>query len=1076
MKKLFLAILMGALTWSAWGQTRVSGKVTDSAGEPVPGVAVFVRGTTTATVSDANGNYSIVAKEADNLLFSCIGFEETLLPVGKRSIINVTLAESIQELDQVVVTGYQTISKERATGSFDILGKAQIEKPASSIASRLIGAAPGLAYSTDIYGNPSFSIRGTSTFSEYSAPLIVVDGFPVESSFEGINPNDVESVTILKDAAAASIWGAKSSNGVIVITTKNAKATSSGKPVVTVDYSGFYKISPKLDLDYTLSYASSDDVIDYEKAHFLQWDGPLFYSDETDYSGGNSTVYDLLNEVRLGHLTQAQADTQINALRGKSNYDQIRKYMLQNAAVFQQNLGVNIATERSQTALSFIYEDSDRVYKRDEDKRLMISFRNKTNLFKWLDMSVNGTYSRTNSNNSSYGLPDLSPYEMLVDEKGEYIRYSGGVSLNYLKRHVPIEDFPYQDWTFNPVEEMYARELTSTSNLARIQAGLTFKIFPGLSVDTKMQYEMIEGSTHNYYSEQTYLVRNTVNSAVTWNQTTGSVTRNLPSGGFLDQSTNKRDILTLRAQANFNRTFADKHSIAAIAGVETIDNVYQTFGHPRSYGYDPNTLSVGTFPNGAGGTGAYKLTNWQGSNLTFTYVNSFTYTTDRYFSAFANASYTYDGKYTLSGSVRTDASNLITDDPKYRYAPFWSVGASWQAAKEEFFKEIGWLNALTVRATFGYNGNVDKSTTFKPLLNPSATPNTYTKQYTATMSSYGNPSLRWERTKTIDFGVDYAAFNNRLHGKIDIYNKHSLDLIATLSLPKTQGTSSMKLNNGELSNKGIEIEIGSTLPISKDIIWDGTLMFSYNRNRILSLKYYPSSAYALVYSGGSSAWMEGYDMNTLWSYTYGGLLNKGTESVPDWQPTLVGKDGNQQTFASWPSGDAMNISYDQGTAVAPMNLAFSTSLKIYNFEVSMILTGKFGHVFRRESFNYPGITGRSIPNSKYRQILDTDPFDNIFVPLPQKDNETRLYFWDRFWGFMSYLTENASLIRMQEINVTYNLPKSFTNWLGLNYVKVFAQANNPFSIYFNKWGEDPEFPRGNVPLQSAYLLGLKCNF
>ena len=469
MKKLFLAILMGALTWSAWGQTRVSGKVTDSAGEPVPGVAVFVRGTTTATVSDANGNYSIVAKEADNLLFSCIGFEETLLPVGKRSIINVTLAESIQELDLVVVTGYQTISKERATGSFDILGKAQIEKPASSIASRLIGAAPGLAYSTDIYGNPSFSIRGTSTFSEYSAPLIVVDGFPVESSFEGINPNDVESVTILKDAAAASIWGAKSSNGVIVITTKNAKATSSGKPVVTVDYSGFYKISPKLDLDYTLSYASSDDVIDYEKAHFLQWDGPLFYSDETDYSGGNSTVYDLLNEVRLGHLTQAQADTQINALRGKSNYDQIRKYMLQNAAVFQQNLGVNIATERSQTALSFIYEDSDRVYKRDEDKRLMISFRNKTNLFKWLDMSVNGTYSRTNSNNSSYGLPDLSPYEMLVDEKGEYIRYSGGVSLNYLKRHVPIEDFPYQDWTFNPVEEMYARELTSTSNLARIR-------------------------------------------------------------------------------------------------------------------------------------------------------------------------------------------------------------------------------------------------------------------------------------------------------------------------------------------------------------------------------------------------------------------------------------------------------------------------------------------------------------------------------------------------------------------------------------------------------------------------------
>ena len=1075
MKKLFLVLLMGALTWSVWGQTRVSGKVTGSDGEPVPGVAVFVRGTATATVSDAMGNYSINAKEGDNLLFSCIGYDDAILPVGKRSVIDVTLSESIQELDQVVVTGYQTISKERATGSFDILDKAQLEKPASTIASRLVGAAPGLAYTTDIYGNPSFQIRGTSTFSEYNAPLVVVDGFPVESGFEGINPNDVESVTILKDAAAASIWGAKSSNGVIVITTKNARATASGQAVVTMDYSGFYKISPKLDLDYTLSYAPSDDVIDYEKAHFLQWDAPLFYPNETSYSGGNSTVYDLLNEVRLGHLTQAQADAQINALRGKNNYGQIREYLLQNAAVFQQNLGVNIATGRSQTALSFLYEDSDKVYKPNEDKKFAISFRNKTKVFSWLDMSVNGTYSRTNSNNSGYGLPELSPYEMLVDDNGNYLRYST-VSQNYLKRHVPIANFPYQDWTYNPIEEMNARELTSTSTIARIQAGLTFKIIKGLTVDTKMQYEAIDGATHNYYSEQTYTVRNAVNSAASWDQATGKVTPNLPSGGFLDQSSSKREILTLRAQVNFNRTFADRHSFAAVAGVEAIDNVYQSFGHPRTYGYDPNTLSVGTFPNGVGGTGVYKLTNWQGSSQTFSYVNSFTYTTDRYFSAFANASYTLDGKYTVSGSVRTDASNLITDDPKYRYAPFWSVGASWQAGKEEFFKSLDWLNALTVRATFGYNGNVDKSTTFKPLLNPSATPNAYTHQYTATMSSYGNPTLRWERTKTFDLGFDYAALDNRLHGKVDFYNKHSVDLIATLSLPKTMGTSSMKLNNGELSNQGIEIEIGSTLPISKDIIWDGTLMFSYNRNRIVALKYYPSSAYALVYSGGSSAWMEGYDMNTLWSYTYGGLLNKGTESVPDWQPTLVGKDGAQQTFASWPSGDAMNISYDQGTAVAPVNVAFSTSLKLYDFEVSMILTGKFGHVFRRESFNYPGITGRPIPNSKYQQILDTDPFDNIYVPLPQKDNETRLYFWDRFWGFMSYLTENASLIRMQEINVTYNLPKAYTNWLGLNYVKVFAQANNPFSIYFNKWGEDPEFPRGNVPLQSAYLFGVKCNF
>ena len=1053
----------------------ISGYVRDNAGDPIPGVTVQNTTTGRFAATSGNGFFQIEAAPGERLSFQSIGMEPFETEVGRSVNIEVSMEEERIALEDLVVTGYQTISKERATGSFDIVKQAQVEKPAGNIASRLIGAAPGMSYTTDIYGNPVFNIRGVSSFNASTAPLIVVDGFPIEGSFESINPNDVESVTILKDAAAASIWGAKSANGVIVITTKNARTAAGGKPVVTVDYSGFYKVSPKLDLDYTLSQASSADVIDYEVKYFGKFDGPLWAVEEEDYSGGNSVVYDLLNEVRLGHLDQATAMSQINSYKSLNNYDQYRKYLLQNAATFQQNLGVNIATDRSQTALSLLYQDDDKIYKLNDTKKYMVGFRNKTTLFKWLDLNVNASYSHSTSNNNNPGLPDLSPYEMLVDGSGNYIRYSGGVGLNYLKRHVPTENFPYPDWTYNPVEEMYARDFKSYSTNARIQGGLTFKIVKGLTFDAKAQYELIQGRTHNYYSDATYYVRNTVNSAASWNKTTGVVTPNLPSGGILNQSTNQRDIVTLRAQANFNRTFADKHAFAAVAGVETINNIYQNFGHPATYGYDDNTLSVGTFPNGVGGSGALALQNWQGSSQSFSYTNSFSYTTDRYFSAFANGSYTYDGKYTVSGSVRTDASNLITDDPKYRYAPFWSVGASWQIGKEDFMQDLGWLNSAILRVTYGHNGNVDKSTSFKPLLTPSASPHLATGEYTATMASYGNPALRWERTRIFDVGLDFAVLDNLLHGKIDYYDKHSVDLIASISLPKVQGTSTMSMNSGELGNKGVEIELGTTVPISgRDIVWDGTLMFSYNKNRILSLKYYPSAAYTLVYSGGSSAWMEDYDMNTLWSYAYGGIKNQGTEAKPDWQPTLIGKDGVQQTFASWPSGDAMNISYDQGTTVAPMNLAFSTSLKVYDFDISMIFTGKFGHVFRRESFNYPSISGRSIPNSKYSEILDSKPEDRI--PIPMKDDETRLYFWDRFWGFMSYLTEDAALIRMQEFNLTYNLNRAATEWLGVGGMKVFFQANNPFSIYFNKWKEDPEFKRGSLPLQAYYLFGVKCNF
>ena len=343
------------------------------------------------------------------------------IPVGVRSNFTVVLEDAVHLLDDVVVTGYQTLSKERATGSFDIIDKAQIEKPAGNIATRLIGSAAGLVGTQDAYGNPIFEIRGRSSLTDTpTQPLLVVDGFAIEGGFDSINPNDVESITVLKDAAAASIWGAKSANGVIVVTTKNGVSGGAGTKV-TVDYSGFFKVSPKLDLDYTLSEASVDDVIDYEMYGYGRWDSNIWFPQESDYSGGFSTVYGLLNEHRLGHLSEADMNAAIDALRGNNNHDQIRKYLLQNPIVHQENVSINIATERSSTTLSLLYQNDRQHYKRNDSNKYMVNFRNRTHLFKWLDFNFNGSYTYTQSDNSGYGLPGLSPYEMLVDEDGNYI-------------------------------------------------------------------------------------------------------------------------------------------------------------------------------------------------------------------------------------------------------------------------------------------------------------------------------------------------------------------------------------------------------------------------------------------------------------------------------------------------------------------------------------------------------------------------------------------------------------------------------------------------------------------------------
>lgn len=1052
-----------------------SGTVVDEENEPLPGATVLIKGKNgQGTATDADGKFTFAASEPSCVLtVSYVGMMTTDVNATAGRNISIRLENSDNRLNEVVVTGYQTLSKERATGSFDVIDKKQLEKATGNIASRLMGAAAGLSSTQDLYGNPTFEIRGTSSFSVNSAPLLVVDGFAIEGGFESINPNDVESVTVLKDAAAASIWGAKSANGVIVITTKGGAGSGNKNTVVNVDYSGFYKISPKMDLDYAMSRTDSNSLIDYEIDTFDKWGASMWWPEESYPYWGGSSVYNLLNEHRLGHISEQEMTQGINRLRSIDNADQIRKYVLQNPMVLQQNVGINIQTERSNTSLSVLYQNSHDHWQGNADNKYMVSVNNRTSVYKWLDFVFNGTMDYTDQKLNGLGsLPGLASYENLVDENGNLNRY-WQLSEWYLNNEAPIANFPYTDWSWNPLDDSRNRDRKATRLNARAQVGLTFKIWKGLTYDSKVQYELIDSHSDSYLTEGSYTVRDLVNSTSTWDRNTNLVTANLPKGGFLDRSRSKYSVLTIRNQVNFNQTFADKHTVAFVGGIETTDRHYQYFGYPRVYGYNDQTLSVGTLP------GKGSVTGWTGGSVTlysssYGGVSTFSDQTDRYFSAFANASYTYDNKYTVSGSYRTDASNLITDDPAYRYAPFWSVGAGWQIGKESFMKELTWVNRLNLRLTYGYNGNVDKSTTFKPLVTTSASPNVITGEYTGSIASYGNPTLRWEKTGTWDLGVDFNLLGSKLFGKIDFYNKLSQDLIASREISAVNGTTSMKLNNGEIQNRGFEVELGSTMNITPHIAWTGTLRFSYNKNEVKSLKVSQHYGYQLT-GGGSGAWVEGEDMNTLWCYEYAGIINTGSESSPFYSPTVYYENKEKVGFTGYLYGDGTNYCLNMGTKVAPWNVSFGSTFRIYDFDFSFLLTGKFGHKFMRESFNYPAPTGsRFNLNSKYYEILNCDP--NVLCPQPMQDVEDRYYFWDRFYPYLSYLATDASHIRVQEISLSYNVPKRITSKLGMKGAQLTVQTNNPCNIYFNGWDEDPEYAKGSPRLQASYTFGLKLNF
>ncbi|WP_430936703.1 SusC/RagA family TonB-linked outer membrane protein [Saccharicrinis sp. 156] len=1087
----------------------IKGKVTDERGEPLPFVNVYIKGETRGVITDKDGEYAIEIEDKEGMILvaSFIGFVTKEFEVAGRTEINIMLSGDMTDLSEVVVTGYQTLSRERATGAFDKLSVEHMEKPSSSISERLQGTMAGVNSTIRADGSIEFEIRGQSSFYADAQPLVVVDGFPIVQNlmkdqygqetlrvdpFSTINPNDVESITVLKDAAAASIWGAKAANGVIVITTKKAK-----KGKAKVEFSSFWKVSSMLDLDYLDPRASSAETIEYEKSQFTNalannpWTLPFFSPSSAGSSQSQAVL--LMNEQRLGRISEADMNAGLTELESLNNRKQIEDNLLQNLFTQQYNLNINGGNEMFSNALSIMYEDGRDNFQGNDHEKIMVNFRNNTSITDWLDFEFSGMMNHKSqdrngvqlsdaSSYTPYGLiTDLQPYDMLLNSDGSQ------TNLNHLHYYTPIieelvptEQFPYSDWSYNPIQELSQRDFNTKEINARVQAGLNFKLMKGLTFNTKIAYEHLQRTNKNIYKENSFTMRSMVNETSSWiTNADMSVVPSMPNGGGMTESSTTIRYYNWRNQLNFNRTFNEKHAINFIAGTETSENIVESVNEVDVFGfYNDERISVGRLLEDYSSA----TSMWLGYPLTYASyfypiniddLRAFSYNTSRLWSVYGNMSYTFNDKYSVTGSVRNDASNLVADDPKYRYSPFYSTGVSWQMAKENFLSDLSWLDRLTVRLTVGEGGNFDPTVSFMPLLALSGTADRYTKQTTGRVSSFGNPDLRWERTRTTNLGVDFAVLGSKLNGSVEVYRKRGYDLIVDQSIPSMNGTTNQDLNNGVMINKGIELRLGAALPImGNDIKWYGNFNFSYNKNEITEFFRTTYSQYALS-GGGTSAYSEGMDANTLWSFDYAGLRNVGTEADPVMKPVVQGVGDDVYPITTWaPGSDAREYMVAEGTTVAPYIVGFQNSFKIYDFNLSFLLTGKFGHKYRRHSFNYaPLWGGNTTVNDLYSEVKNGDP--NEIVPIPE--SESRYYFYDRFVPYMSYLTESASHIRFQEINLTYNLPNHITQKLGLNGVQAYVQGNNLGTMVWNDYDEDPEYPIGTMKPQTTYTFGLKVN-
>ncbi len=1036
---------------------KISGQVNDESKEPLSGVSIQNLNSKMGTFSDSKGAYVIEANDGDRLRFYMIGMLQKEVIVTKgASVYNIEMITDIVQLEAVVVTGYQTISRDRAAGAVSIINAAEIQnRPSTNIISAMDGMFTGLRVHGD-GGTNKLTIRGISTMTMGdSNPLVVVDGFKVENGLESINPNDVETVHILKDASASSIWGARSSNGVVVITTKRAKKG------LHVKFNSFVSIQDKIDLEYANPIASSKDALRWEK--YLWDNGKMFssFSISREVDGNNNPAtmgITLMNMRDLGRISQNEYNQQITKLEQIDYKDDVYKYLLENAFAQNYDLSINGASDKNQYVFNVRYTKNQSSFKYSHNREILANFRNNYNITRWLDFNFSIMTRFSKNNNSGASLSDIkniSPYERIIDDNGAYTKMIGAHYQEFIDDVNGV--FP-KDWNYNLLQEIKSRELLSERNSLRMQSSLNFKLFRGLTYETKFQYEVYKTENNSYYSEDSYYVRDQINKWVDYNEATRKVSKlYVPLGGQLLKGYSTNRAYNFGNQLKYNQSFG-RHEVTGGLFTEISSSINESYSAPTIFGYNPDMLTTQT-PEIFYPIHSY----WGATNYTLTGLNpSLRYTDERFFSILGNIAYTLDNKYSVTGSFRIDASNLIVDDPKYRYAPFWSVGLNWKADKEDFIRGRNIFDRLNVRFSYGHTGNVVTSTSFVPLVTLMGVYAPTGVEY-AVINDYGNPALTWERTKSTNFGIDFTLKGPKLYGTVELYNKHGIDIVGEIDLPRLTGTSLQEFNTAEILNRGVELNLNYELSSpSIDLTWLTKLNFSYNHSKVLSLKRVSYSAASIRVPH----FEEGRAVGSIYSYKYLGMNENNI-------PYLQGIDENTWTFnnVAPSTSDHRDYMIYSGSNQPKVLLGWQNSLYFKGFHLSAFITGEFGHIFRRATFNYPILT-----NSKESSILHKDVvqvLDNkaTHIPLMPSTTETNLQAWGSLAQFLHTNIDKASTIRLQEVNLSYNLPASLISGTGFSNVKLYCQVSNVGLLWSASHdGMDPRYILNSTSIAATTLV------
>jgi TonB-linked SusC/RagA family outer membrane protein len=1063
MRKLLLFYCI-TCSFIAGAQQTLTGTIRNHENQPVPNATIRAAKSKTTVTSNSKGGFTILLPVLpDSLYITHISYQPQSMLVTAAAVtqpLSLSLQPLSVELESITInTGYQKIKPNEVNGSVShISNKLLNQQTGSNILQRLDNVTPGLAFNNG-YGNSStqnktgINIRGLGTINGPLDPLIVVDDFIYDGPIDNISPNDVESITVLKDAAAASIWGARAGNGVIVITTKKGKFNQPLKTEFTSTV--IYAPNPGL------GYRNEISINDYIGIEEFLFNKGFFNNSFTQPFIPVTPVVDLLNNRKNGLLSAADSAAQINALKSIDSRAQYTKHFLQPALTQQYALNLRGGSAKVSWLLGGAYERAEN-HLAGKNNKLNLRMANSIQVLPKLEADVSVYYTGSNTTNNRFDYSYVAnigsryvPYIAFADEAGnalpvpQFYRQSytdtagGGQLLN---------------WNYYPLTETNHNSSVNRQSEWLATLALNYKFSKAITGTISYQARQQTSINEALSTMESFNTRNTINLFTQLNRSTGTRTYIVPVGDILNQSTSRANGHNVRAQVNYNRSF-NLHRIVALAGAEVRAVDANGFGS-MVYGYQANPLQFAAVDH----LNQYP-TYVTGGFSSVSMASGLSKTSNRFLSMYGNFFYSFKQRYMISASARRDGSNILGVSTNNRWKPLWSAGAAWELSQEKFYK-LAWLPYLKLKATYGHSGNLDLSKTALPVAYFANDP--VSNLPSAIISTLNNPSLRWEQVAQLNLGIEFRSVNNRLSGSIEYYLKTGTDLYGKTPYDySTWGqTDAITRNVAAMVGNGIDMMITSQ-NLKGRFNWSTTLLFNFNSSKTTA--YYDPGSQTLVNllgSGRTITPVVGKPMYALAAYQWGGLNSQG----------------NPQGFLNGQlSTDYRGILNDarakgvqnsgvifMGSSMPQYFGSLINSISYKQFELTFNVSYKLGYYFKKPSLSYTSLFNSGQSNNEYASRWQK-PGDEAFTNVPGLIYPSNLNR-DGFYGSSSINILKGDHFRLQYINLSYSFKLKEAT------LRAFGNFNNPGIIWrTNKYKLDPDYPASQPPIRSV-AMGISLNF